>query len=330
MANQNRREHRKSSMNMADLEAINEQQPYTKENSGKYSEHTEIFEDICQETEAEDNARSTKQPRRLSGSDEVDMLPPPPPKIRNDPRQRRHSSYFMPPPEIRNLHLRRHSSYEPRNRSAHHQAHAELKDHLDHLEDKHDLRRASFVHNLLEFNLSFDVSMNSFADIGPSAALNLSCPVLSYMNDDEEDSVELNLLRRPSLVSGQENSKEESWESLKDDGEAELPKEDHENSGEYCIELPPLEEVIKPAGKRRRSSSYKILEKRLQLESPIEVLKSFNIKENSANFDDACITAIQPKNLDAQSTALDNEMHDTFQQQREQPAATLQQVARGA
>ena len=315
---------RKASMTMADLEAIHEWEHCThQESSGKYSEHSGIFEEICQEAETDDHldtmhtTPSTRQPRRrsLSGSDELDN---------------------MPPPEIRNLHQRRHSSYESRTRSAHRETHAELKEHLDRLEDKHHLRRASFVNNLLEFNLSFEISMNSFSDNGTmhSPALAFSCPVLSYMHDEEEDSVELNLLRRPSLVSVRENSREESWESLKGHDETELPEDGHGESTEYYIELPPLEEATKPTGKRRRSHSYKMLEKRLQLESSIEVIKSFNRKENSANFYESRIFTMQHKNVDAaavQPKTLDNDMHNTvLKRQRKKPVATRPKVAMGA
>jgi hypothetical protein len=62
----------------------------------------------------------------------------------------------------------------------------------------------------------------------------------------------------------------------------------------------------------------------------MEVLKSFNVKETSANFYEVYIPAMRPKNPDVQPKALDKEIHNTFQQQREQPAATRQQVAKGA
>ena len=128
MPNQNSKDKRNASMNIADFEAIREQQHYTHESYGKYSEHSEMFEDVCQEAEAEDHlvARSTKQPSRrsLSGSEDLDM---PPPEIQTSNSVAIRVTYHVTNPL---------------------QTHIELEVHLQHLEEKHHLRRASFVHTL--------------------------------------------------------------------------------------------------------------------------------------------------------------------------------------
>ena len=53
--------------------------------------------------------------------------------------------------------------------------------------------------------------------------------------------------------------------------------------------------------------------KGLRLESPVDVFKSFNVNETSANFYEVCSPAMRPKNPDAQPRALDKEIHNTFQ-----------------
>ena len=327
----NRIENRKGSMTMADLEAIHDMERNSMNRAcasegvgasmeaAKYHEHSEIFEEICHEAETEDQMEQSlnlsRQPRRgsLTGGciDAHDAAVA--------------HGLVHEPVEIRSLHRRRHSNYNPRNRAAHRQSHTDLEEHLRHLEDKHHLRRASFVNNLLEFSLSYDVSMSG-SEHELSPALNFSCPVLSYMNDEEEDSVELRMLRRSSLVSVPEDSNQESWESLKDDGETSLPQDAHEMSREYVIELPPLEEYVKPSGKRRRSHSYKMLEERLTSESPIDVIKSFSMKDMAASI--SLVTL--PTTAVVQSKDLDLQVQNTFQAERGQPLAARQQCARGA
>ena len=318
---------------MADLEAIHDMQrlslsraaaPSSTDaavDSPKYLEHSEIFEEICQEAETEDQLERSpsfaRQPRRssLTGCGLVDAHEA---AVKN-------GLVDEPAAGVRNLHRRRHSSYNPRNRAAHRQAHMKLEDHLRYLEDEHHFKRASFVNNLLEFNLSYDVSMSG-SEHELSPALGFSCPVLSYMNEDEEDSVELRMLRRPSLVSVPEDPTQASWESFKDDGETDLPVDAHEMSDEYIIELPPLEEYVKPSGKRRRSHSYKLLEKRLTSESPMDVIKSFSLKEMVATVPQVTF----PATAGVQSKDLDLPVQNTFQAEREQPLAARQQCARGA
>lgn len=311
---------RKSSMTMGDLEAIREQdmsgmlKPAKTPQEAKYMEHSEIFEDLCNEAETDDmqSGNSNKQRGAGSGShDDMELV------LGSSTVSTSTSE------EFRTLHKRRHSSYESSMRSTHREHHQEIKEHLHTMEDEHSLRRASFVNHLLEFNLSVDVSM---ADLNAdpeaeytSPAMHLSCPVLSYMNDDEEDSVELRIMHRPSLISVEE---EAPWESLKDCG-SQMPREE-EKAKEYVLELPPLpveDPNRKMRPKRRRPHSYKILEEKLATQSPLNVLKSWNTLPAPAAM--APIT-IQPKSLEVQNGM------DDFQRARDGPVATRAQVARGA
>ena len=309
---------RKTSLTLIDLEEFKEKDAAAVAYSAKYHEHSEIFDEICQEAEAEDQleTRPRRQLRRvsLSGSSACSSMD------------------WDKPVEITKLRRRRHSTFNPRNRAAHRREHADLDEHLKMLEDKQRFRRASFVHNLLEFSVNFDVSTAAAMSHDVSPALNFSCPVLSYMNDDEEDSVELRMLRRPSLVSipddSDSNSNAQSWESFKDDGETELPQDGHELSREYVFEMPPMEEPVNPRAKRRRPHSYKMLEKRLTCESQFDVIKSFTLMDMAASINVATMPAASPS---MQPKALD--MHDvanTFQSKSEQPLAVRQHCARGA
>jgi hypothetical protein len=314
---------RKSSMTMADLEAIHEHDKCVSNKptftSTKHSEHSAIFEDLCHEAEQDDDddihsygasQLSTKSSHRGSLIGCVDDMDLP-------------SVAVVGQEEFRKLQLqlyqRRHSSYEPRSRSAHRAQHQELKEHLVTLEDKHHLRRSSFVNNLLEFNLSVDVSMSDMGADVASPALHLSCPVLSYMNDDEEDSIELRMVQRPSLVSVIEQEEyQESWESLKDCS-TEHPQDELK---EYVIELPPMEEPKNIFPKRRRHS-YKVLEEKLSEGSPLDVLKAWNSMGGIAALAMPAVPPPQPRSFEK------NEIF-SFETTRESPVETRAQVARGA
>lgn len=313
------KQNRKASMTMADLEAIHEQDKFVSNNpvTQKYSEHSEIFEDLCHEAEQDDTMNSSqlsnKSSRRGSLTGCVDDMDLPTTSATNEGQQ-----------EFRMLHQRRHSSYEPLNRSVHRAQHQEVKEHLAKMEDKHHLRRSSFVNNLLEFNLSVDVSMSDHMD-ALSPAMHLSCPVLSYMNDDEEESIELRMVQRPSLVSVMEGEEsQESWESLKDCGTSlSEPQDAHYESKEYVIELPPMEEPKKIRPKRRRHS-YKILEEKLSEGSPLDVLKAWN--SLGGGIAASAMPAVPPP----QPKSLERTDMFSFETTRESPLATRAQVARGA
>ncbi|KAI2495054.1 hypothetical protein MHU86_19486 [Fragilaria crotonensis] len=170
--------------------------------------------------------------------------------------------------------VRRHSTYCEREREKAYKEHKGMKEYLNSLEDHSKSKVATM---LLEFNSS--MSMASLSDVGvmnASPAMHYSCPVLSYMNDDEEDSVELTESRmkgtkRLSMVSISEESAE-TWETLHDD-----PLEDpFQNSKEYHLELKRVDDDFKkPRAKRRRSPSCLVLTQQLAAEGPQHVLRSF-------------------------------------------------------
>eukprot|EP00543_Licmophora_paradoxa_P009104 CAMPEP_0202447298 /NCGR_PEP_ID=MMETSP1360-20130828/6034_1 /ASSEMBLY_ACC=CAM_ASM_000848 /TAXON_ID=515479 /ORGANISM="Licmophora paradoxa, Strain CCMP2313" /LENGTH=376 /DNA_ID=CAMNT_0049064311 /DNA_START=64 /DNA_END=1194 /DNA_ORIENTATION=- len=186
---------------------------------------------------------------------------------------------------------RRHSSYEPIQRTQVYKDHKKMKDYLQKMEDEQAMKRTNFVESMLEFNLSVDISMASMGNVTDSAAMHFSCPVLSYMGDDEEDSVEMMLTstsRRPSLAVLEE---EQSWKGL--NFEPEKPKEDNlqvSKTGErtYTLELPEEPERAKKGrrmsrGKKNRKPSYKDLETRLENESPQEIIRSFSVNGSLAS-----------------------------------------------
>jgi hypothetical protein len=178
--------------------------------------------------------------------------------------------------------IRRHSSHELRQAYKSYSHHLQMKEYLDSMEVD-SKERNNFVTALLEFNMS--VNMASLSDLSmmdKSPAMHYSCPVLSYMNDDEEDSIELMAyknqlnggLKRPGLKSLEEQ--EGSWESLKDD-DGESDPAVGEDSKEYEIEIQPLEPDTKPRTKRRSTPSCKMLSDKLAHEHPLQVLRSLGI-----------------------------------------------------
>jgi hypothetical protein len=56
---------------------------------------------------------------------------------------------------------------------------------------------SSMVNTLLDFHSSFEISLASAS----RQDLHLSCPVLSYVYDSDDDSIEINKAKRPSLTS---------------------------------------------------------------------------------------------------------------------------------
>jgi hypothetical protein len=268
MTNKNRM----TSITISDLEAIHALEQLQVLTT-KYREHEEIFEEICQDVEAEDElimeaslSSSIIRTRRTS--------------IGSGP------TYTMEPLEHvdtckKHRYPRRHSTYNARHRKFHRDAHATIKDYLLTIQDENHARRANFVTNLMDFNLSFEVAMaaSSSSDEMMSPALNLSCPILSYLKEDDEDSIELIMIKKPSLIPNKDDSNPcENWESLKDDGESEQFMDDPSQTNEYIVRLPPLnddeEESSRQRG-RKKLHSYQMLEQRLSSESHMSVVKSF-------------------------------------------------------
>mmetsp|Transcript_6309 Transcript_6309/g.10451 ORF Transcript_6309/g.10451 Transcript_6309/m.10451 type:complete len:290 (-) Transcript_6309:136-1005(-) len=182
--------------------------------------------------------------------------------------------------------IRRHSSYDVRQPESSYNHHLQMKEYLDSMEED-SKERQNFVAALLDFNMS--VNMASLSDLSmmdKSPAMHYSCPVLSYMNDDEEDSIELlvykmehdgnsGLKKRNALCIVEEQ--EASWESLNDESDPILPLDDGNDSREYQIEMKPLEPDTKPRPKRRRPASCKVLSDKLAHQHPQQVLRSLGI-----------------------------------------------------
>jgi hypothetical protein len=290
MTNKNR----KASLTISDLETIHaiEQIRLNSINSEKYNEHNEIFEEICQDAEAEDEIMETSLPsstimtRRTSITGCTSTTSS---TIVLEPFEKDLSCRMD-----RHHYPRRHSTYNGRNRKFHRDAHATIKDYFLTIQDVNHARRTSFVTNLMDFNLSFDVAMAASNSNGISPTLNLSCPILSYLKEDDEDSIELIMIKRPSLITDKEEfNQSANWESLKDDGESEEDSMDNPNhKTEYVIELAPLEEDYDSSwGKKRNNDrqrrkkkvhSYQMLEQRLSSESLMSVVKSFGLHGMSA------------------------------------------------
>ena len=170
---------------------------------------------------------------------------------------------------------RRHSSFESRKRLQSYNDHQTVKEYLN--SPFVNAERSKFVQSLLDFNLSVNMaSLRDLSTMDESPALRVSCPVLSYLNDDEEDSVDLTeykrkVTKRSSLVRLKEEAGQR-WESL-DDASLNDDPATFENPREYVMEMKSLDDE-KPRTKRRCPPSYKILSQKLAMESPLQVLRS--------------------------------------------------------
>jgi hypothetical protein len=305
---------RKGSLTMADLESMNSYDL----NGPSKSHHDlnyEIFEEICQDAELDDNNDVSRGRNRMSRRSSI-----------SGPRQEESGNLSNSTSDT--IRRRRHSTYNPRNRKAHRDAHSKVKELISNWNDKNYSRRNSFVSNLMDFNLSYEVSMAvSKHDVSP--ALNFSCPVLNYLREDDEDSIELRMTKRPSLISEREPvDSSMSWESFKDDGESELPQDVRI---EYIMQLPSMDDKPRLSkGKRRQKPhSYKLLERRLSAESPMSVIKSFTIHEMRATYP----TETNVGNVSPPPFGKDLETYigTGIQSQRQQPLVPKQQqCARGA
>jgi hypothetical protein len=107
--------------------------------------------------------------------------------------------------------LRRHSSFNPRNRQINRDDHTKIEDYLFQKIN----REISFrVNNLLNFHSSFEISLEALSWNDSFSALHFSCPVLSYMHDTDEDSIDIQIAKRPTLVSATNGSR--NFENLND------------------------------------------------------------------------------------------------------------------
>lgn len=171
---------------------------------------------------------------------------------------------------------RRHSSFESRQIRATYEAHLAMEKELK----ANESARAETIGKLLEFNNSINLaSMSDLSAMNSSPSLHLSCPVLSYMNDDDEDSIEIytfkKAMRRKSGLEAlpeECSAKLEDWETLNDDNGIQCR--------EYSVsmnDLPSEEPPSKKSSKKRRPRSYHVLSERLSTEHPQKVLRSFGV-----------------------------------------------------
>ncbi|KAI2505626.1 hypothetical protein MHU86_8774 [Fragilaria crotonensis] len=181
---------------------------------------------------------------------------------------------------------RRHSSFEPRQA---------LQSYISHCEQKKLVKSSSVVQRVqcIESLLTFHdlVSMVGANVMDESAGLLCSCPVLSYMNDEEEDSVDLVALRRivrrrSSSSSSVVKEEGELWEFLRDLEDE--PSADNRNQALASVD----DESHHRVRKERRDPSYKILAKTLAMEGPQQVLHSLesslsSIRAKNQTLDDA-------------------------------------------
>ena len=243
----------------------------------KVQEHESIFEDIIQELEHEDEDSFQKPQRRGSlksvsteSSISVADLIKEPTSLSTRKKPRRHSTF--------------HSS----DRRFHRKKHQEMKEHFL---DSANHKRSSIIDGLFQFQLSVNMSMASmdhFED-NTSPSLYRSCPVLSYMNDDDEDSVELYRIKRPSLSLikdvGEYMDEDNDYE-LSDDEDFELnestlskkkttfkveerPKQIIKRA--YTVKLAGTEDDGEKPRAKKRTTSYAMLSMRLD-DHPLTVL----------------------------------------------------------
>ena len=242
----------------------------------KVQEHESIFEDIVQELEQEDEDSLQKPQRRGSlqsvsteSSISVADLVKEPTTLCTRKKPRRHSTF--------------HAS----DRRFHRKQHQEMKEHFL---DCTNHKRSSIIDGLFQFQLSVNMSMASMDNFedntGPS--LYRSCPVLSYMNDEDEDSVELHRTKRPSLSVVKDMTEymdEDNDYELSDDEDFELngcslpktktfkvaerPKQIPKRA--YTVKLSGTEDDAEKPRAKKRTTSYAMLSMRLD-DHPLTVL----------------------------------------------------------
>jgi hypothetical protein len=225
------------------------------------TEQHQIFESFCHEADIQDdicNRRGRNTTRRAS---------------------MQNTSYHEAATSVDVKHHRRHSTFNPRNRQAHRDANADFEDYMLHQRNK---QRSSIVSTLLDFHSSFKVTLAASFKKDKNPALYFACPVLSYMHDSDEDSIEITRLKRSSLIS---NPKEnENFECLGDgtesDSEISFDFSSQPKQTEYIMDLSEIEDFpcLQPR-KRQQRHSYKELERRLSSESHLAIIKSFIMSE---------------------------------------------------
>jgi hypothetical protein len=168
---------------------------------------------------------------------------------------------------------RRHSTFDPRNRQGHRDAHDDFESYLL---SQNNRQQSNIVNTLMDFHSSIDKSLEAsfWKDMKPS--LCISYPILSYLDDTDDDSIEMSKMKRSSLVSDPRQN--EDFEYLNDDSDS-----DSDVSYEAAFDCKDQEYITRlneedvqyfQSEKRRQVASYKVLERRLSTESHVAILKS--------------------------------------------------------
>jgi hypothetical protein len=244
---------RQNSLTIEDLETMSQCQTGV-DLYDMYLENKQIFDDICQDVEAEDELLLVKQGcinRRSSipfSSFAVDKTP-------NTSRR-----------------ARRHSTFNSRNRMEHHDAHTNMKEWFISMNDVDYERRSNFVNNLVELNLRYGTAMSA-SKYEVSRTMDAPYPIFNYMNDDE-DSVGIAMNKQSSLIYPSELKEKNDWETLNDTFSTDT------FCIEYAIEMPQIEKPVLSLERNvRKPHSYKMLERRFSSESSVSAIKSFIAEE---------------------------------------------------
>jgi hypothetical protein len=164
---------------------------------------------------------------------------------------------------------RRHSSFEPRQALQAYIAHREMtKD----FQSSSAVQRVQRIESLLDFHDLVSMIGSKFMD--KTADSYWSFPVMSYMNDEEEDSVDLVSLRR--IVRGRS-----SPSVIKDEGELWEFLRDLEDEPSGTQALSSASNEAPRVQKKRRDPSYRILTKKLATEGPQHVLRMLESSSSS-------------------------------------------------
>jgi hypothetical protein len=252
-----------------------------------YKEKSQIvvFEQLCHDAEVDDVLSKRRESMILRRSSiHGDFI-----SYRNDFKDK-----YNP---INTRRRRCHSSYNPRNRKTHRVAHVDLEEYLTQCTQTKNhhykkLERSNIVNTLLDFHASFEISLAASSQPDVSLGLQYSCPVLSYLQDSDDDSVEVRIMKRSSLLHKSSGSLRQHQE---DDFDIDTDDESVSQfmESEYIIEIPEMmePEPLTSFGKQRRPHSYQILNNRLSSDSPLSVLRDLMQKEKEPSL-------LQPQELE--------------------------------
>lgn len=182
-------------------------------------------------------------------------------------------------PPVKRILPRRHSSYEPRQRDVAHEAHTKMQEELIMGTDDP-------IEKLIELTKSINLtSMNDLGTADSSPESHRSCPalsVLSYLSDDDDDSIVLSTCRK-NLGTSLDVLPEEGAESWTKKWENMAEKEDESIKTlqtEYStsiMELPEEDPFERGRLRRKnRARSCTMLSSRLAKESPRHVVRSLS------------------------------------------------------